>query len=220
MGNPTTTTATATRYVTSDGQVLQVVPRSEQVVPALQATTPEVEHVCQPAPTVHRKEVYHYVQNNYPQPAQPVRTYEQAQPLRVHEQSQPYYAPQLARQLRAQPETAKALLIAVTGYGRLQDRDDAIGAGFDHHMTKPVETAELLSAGCALPVLAQSTAGGSAGNSTGSSGAATQTTPDTRQEKDRDDGWIGLLGLVGLLGLRKKNHDHVTEVRRNTSASR
>lgn len=51
---------------------------------------------------------------------------------------------QLARQLRAQPETAKALLIAVTGYGRRHDRDDSMAAGFDHHMTKPVEIAKLL----------------------------------------------------------------------------
>lgn len=52
---------------------------------------------------------------------------------------------ELARQLRAQPETDKTLLIALTGYGQLHDREEAIVAGFDHHMTKPVDVQKLLS---------------------------------------------------------------------------
>ncbi len=51
---------------------------------------------------------------------------------------------ELARRLRAYPETAKILLIALTGYGGVQDYDAAKAAGFDHHMTKPVEMEKLL----------------------------------------------------------------------------
>ncbi|MDB5310551.1 MAG: luxQ 2 [Gemmataceae bacterium] len=45
----------------------------------------------------------------------------------------------VARRLRATPETAAAVLIAVTGYGRDEDRRQAHEAGFDHHLVKPVE---------------------------------------------------------------------------------
>ncbi|QOL50124.1 hybrid sensor histidine kinase/response regulator [Massilia litorea] len=50
---------------------------------------------------------------------------------------------ELARRLRAQPETARALLVAITGYGQEHDRSTALAAGFDHHMVKPVDTARL-----------------------------------------------------------------------------
>ncbi|HSV45247.1 MAG TPA: response regulator, partial [Ramlibacter sp.] len=46
---------------------------------------------------------------------------------------------ELARRLRAQPATASAVLIAITGYGQEQDRDEALQAGFDHHFVKPVD---------------------------------------------------------------------------------
>jgi PAS domain S-box-containing protein len=49
----------------------------------------------------------------------------------------------LAQLLRAQPQTAHALLIAVTGYGQEQDRERTLAAGFDHHLVKPVDTKEL-----------------------------------------------------------------------------
>lgn len=48
---------------------------------------------------------------------------------------------ELAQRLRAQPQTAKAVLVAVTGYGQAQDRDAALAAGFDHHFVKPVPIA-------------------------------------------------------------------------------
>lgn len=51
----------------------------------------------------------------------------------------------LARQIRAVPALAGAVLIAVTGYGDEQARQQAIAAGFDHHFVKPVETAQLLA---------------------------------------------------------------------------
>jgi len=52
---------------------------------------------------------------------------------------------ELARRLRAQPETSGATLIALTGYGQEQDRRNAIAAGFDHHLVKPVAAPELLA---------------------------------------------------------------------------
>jgi signal transduction histidine kinase/ActR/RegA family two-component response regulator len=50
---------------------------------------------------------------------------------------------ELARRLRQQPQTAGSTLIAMTGYGRQQDRDAAMEAGFDHYLVKPVNTAQL-----------------------------------------------------------------------------
>lgn len=51
----------------------------------------------------------------------------------------------LARYLRAQPETAKALVIAITGYGSEENRKEAIAAGFDEHLVKPVDIAALVN---------------------------------------------------------------------------
>ena len=51
---------------------------------------------------------------------------------------------ELARRLRATAETADAVFVAVTGYGREGDRELAMQAGFDHHMTKPVKLSALL----------------------------------------------------------------------------
>ncbi|KRB67863.1 response regulator [Noviherbaspirillum sp. Root189] len=50
---------------------------------------------------------------------------------------------ELAGYLRAQRETSRAVLVAVTGYGQEQDRVNALAAGFDHHFVKPVDTAKL-----------------------------------------------------------------------------
>jgi CheY-like chemotaxis protein/nitrogen-specific signal transduction histidine kinase len=50
----------------------------------------------------------------------------------------------VARALRKNPTTAKARLIAVTGYGQEEDRQRALQAGFDQHMTKPVDPEKLL----------------------------------------------------------------------------
>ncbi|MGX4641220.1 hybrid sensor histidine kinase/response regulator [Massilia sp. SYSU DXS3249] len=50
---------------------------------------------------------------------------------------------ELARRLRRLPEATHAMLIATTGYGRQQDRDAAMAAGFDHYIVKPVNTVEL-----------------------------------------------------------------------------
>jgi PAS domain S-box-containing protein len=50
---------------------------------------------------------------------------------------------ELAKRLRAQPETAHSLLIAVTGYGQDQDREQTSAAGFDHHLVKPADVKQL-----------------------------------------------------------------------------
>jgi PAS domain S-box-containing protein len=45
---------------------------------------------------------------------------------------------ELARRIRAMPETMHSVLIAITGYGQKEDKEHARLAGFDHHLTKPV----------------------------------------------------------------------------------
>jgi CheY-like chemotaxis protein len=51
---------------------------------------------------------------------------------------------EVARRLRAQPATAQALLVALTGYGREEDRCRSRDAGFDNHLVKPVEPQAVL----------------------------------------------------------------------------
>ncbi|WP_425618410.1 ATP-binding protein [Anatilimnocola sp. NA78] len=51
---------------------------------------------------------------------------------------------EVARKLRSMPETKATRLIAVTGYGREEDRQRAFAAGFDAHLTKPVDLTQLL----------------------------------------------------------------------------
>jgi CheY-like chemotaxis protein len=50
---------------------------------------------------------------------------------------------ELARRLRRLPQATNATLVAMTGYGRQQDRDASMAAGFDGYMVKPVNTMEL-----------------------------------------------------------------------------
>jgi signal transduction histidine kinase/ActR/RegA family two-component response regulator len=47
---------------------------------------------------------------------------------------------ELARRLRADPATAGAMLVAITGYGQDSDRETALAAGFDHYLVKPIDT--------------------------------------------------------------------------------
>lgn len=49
----------------------------------------------------------------------------------------------LARRLRGLPQTARATLVALTGYGQQQDRMQSKSAGFDHHLVKPADSAVL-----------------------------------------------------------------------------
>ena len=50
---------------------------------------------------------------------------------------------EVAQQLRAIPQLRDIRLVAVTGYGRSEDRVRARAAGFDDHLVKPVEAIEL-----------------------------------------------------------------------------
>ena len=51
---------------------------------------------------------------------------------------------EVARRTRERAEHARPLLVALTGYGQPEDRRRALAAGFDGHLTKPVDPAVLL----------------------------------------------------------------------------
>jgi PAS domain S-box-containing protein len=46
---------------------------------------------------------------------------------------------EVARRLRARAEGRRPLLVAITGFGQAEDRARTAAAGFDHHLTKPVD---------------------------------------------------------------------------------
>ncbi|HEY4582402.1 MAG TPA: PAS domain-containing protein [Lysobacter sp.] len=50
---------------------------------------------------------------------------------------------ELAGRLRERPEAARATFVALTGYGQAQDRAVSRTAGFDHHLVKPADLAQL-----------------------------------------------------------------------------
>jgi two-component system, sensor histidine kinase len=50
---------------------------------------------------------------------------------------------EVARRMRQSSETARCVLIAVTGWGQESDRKRAREAGFDRHLTKPVDPNEI-----------------------------------------------------------------------------
>jgi CheY-like chemotaxis protein len=52
---------------------------------------------------------------------------------------------ELARRIRAEPRLAGMTLVAVTGWGQDEDRRQSLSAGLDHHLTKPVDAAEVLA---------------------------------------------------------------------------
>jgi signal transduction histidine kinase/ActR/RegA family two-component response regulator len=53
---------------------------------------------------------------------------------------------EVARRLRANPQTRDIGLIALTGYGQESDRQRALDAGFDIHLAKPFNTERLIEA--------------------------------------------------------------------------
>ena len=50
---------------------------------------------------------------------------------------------EVARRIRAQDWGDRALLIAVTGWGQAEDKQRSRHAGFDHHLTKPIDVAKM-----------------------------------------------------------------------------
>ena len=50
---------------------------------------------------------------------------------------------QVAKQIRAQPDHQRMLLVAVSGYGQGEHRTLSSDAGFDHHMVKPIDPTAL-----------------------------------------------------------------------------
>ena len=49
----------------------------------------------------------------------------------------------VARSLRQKPPERAPYLVAVTGYGRSGDREQALASGFDRHLTKPINLAQI-----------------------------------------------------------------------------
>ena len=52
---------------------------------------------------------------------------------------------EVAESLRAQDSLGPMTLIALTGWGKSQDKDRALSSGFDHHLTKPVDISAVLA---------------------------------------------------------------------------
>jgi len=48
---------------------------------------------------------------------------------------------EVARRLRGRAESSDMVLVAMTGFGQAQDRRQTAEAGFDHHLTKPLDPA-------------------------------------------------------------------------------
>ena len=64
-----------------------------------------------------------------------------------------------ARKIRAQPWGKHMVLIALTGWGQQQDRRRTQDAGFDAHLTKPVNLGQIMDLLAKLPVTAAGAAG-------------------------------------------------------------
>jgi CheY-like chemotaxis protein len=63
---------------------------------------------------------------------------------------------EVARRIRALPGGAAVRLIALTGWGQPEDKQRALDAGFDAHLTKPLDMAALAQALAAGPRVAGS----------------------------------------------------------------
>jgi PAS domain S-box-containing protein len=50
---------------------------------------------------------------------------------------------EVAQRIRSEPAHRDLLLVALTGWGQAEDKERAMSVGFDHHLTKPVDPAEL-----------------------------------------------------------------------------
>ncbi len=50
---------------------------------------------------------------------------------------------ELARKIRGEPWGQSMILVAITGWGQQEDKERALAAGFNHHLTKPIELGQL-----------------------------------------------------------------------------
>ena len=50
---------------------------------------------------------------------------------------------QVARQFRGAPDLATLMIVATTGYGRLEDKLKCLAAGFDQHLAKPLDVEDI-----------------------------------------------------------------------------
>jgi CheY-like chemotaxis protein len=57
---------------------------------------------------------------------------------------------ELARELRMLPEYGTTWMVAVTGFAMYDDRDRALEAGFDAHLSKPIDPTGLTRAICGV----------------------------------------------------------------------
>ena len=62
---------------------------------------------------------------------------------------------ELARALRALPEYGATPMIAVTGFAMYDDRDRAVEAGFNTHLSKPIDPTDLTQAVSSSGVVAE-----------------------------------------------------------------
>jgi len=51
---------------------------------------------------------------------------------------------ELARRLRAMPQTANSILVAVTSFSEAKDKQLAKDAGFNNHLAKPINLNDIL----------------------------------------------------------------------------
>jgi CheY-like chemotaxis protein len=58
---------------------------------------------------------------------------------------------EVARHLREQPGLERTTLVALSGYGRDEDKQRAIAAGFHLHLTKPIDAERLQALLADLP---------------------------------------------------------------------
>ena len=50
---------------------------------------------------------------------------------------------EVAKRIRQEATLSHVVLVAITGYGQQSDRSNALKAGFDHHLVKPIDVAKL-----------------------------------------------------------------------------
>jgi CheY-like chemotaxis protein len=62
---------------------------------------------------------------------------------------------EVASALRTEPSLADVMLVAVTGWGTEADRRRALEAGFDYHLTKPVEAGRVFELLSRVPAVAR-----------------------------------------------------------------